>query len=286
MYYVNGIWHKNDEMTIHPEDRGYQFGDGIYEVVRIYNGKLFLWEEHLSRFVRSAKELFLALPNTPEELTDLVNTIIAKQNLGADDHAILYLQMTRGVAPRQFEFPIAEIPPVLTANVRKKDRPFTQLQNGIKVITVADIRWLRCDIKSLNLLGAVLAKQKAKEQRVDDAIQHRDGTVTEGSSSNVFVVKDGLLYTHPATTLILHGITRQTVLQLADSLQIPVKEQPFDLEFLRSADEVFITGTTSEVTPVVEIDGQAINNGLVGPYVKQLQSAYDQTILTRCGSPS
>ncbi|MGD8191592.1 D-amino-acid transaminase [Brevibacillus ginsengisoli] len=284
MYYVNGTWCEHDIPAIQPEDRGYQFGDGIYEVVRIYRGKLFLWEEHLSRLVRSSKELSLTLPHSPDELMSIVHMLISKSSLGERDDAILYLQITRGVAPRQFEFPTVDTKPTITAYVSKKARPLSQFQRGIKAITANDIRWLRCDIKSLNLLGAVMAKQQAKEQGADDAIMHRDGIVTEGSSSNVFVVKDGTLYTHPETNLILHGITRKTVLQLAATLQIPVQETAFNLEFLRAADEVFITATTSEITPVVLLDGQPVANGEAGSVVKQLQFAYTQYVQSVCGT--
>lgn len=284
MYYVNGTWIEQERAAIQPEDRGYQFGDGIYEVVRIYNGKLFLWEDHLTRLVRSSKELFLTLPHSPEELTSIAHTLIAKSSLTEQDDAILYLQVTRGAAPRQFEFPTNETKPILTAYVRKKSRPYSQLENGIKTITFDDIRWLRCDIKSLNLLGAVLAKQHAKDQGADDAIQHRNGTVTEGSSSNVFAVKNGRLYTHPETNLILHGVTRKAVLKLAANLQLPVVEEAFTVDFLRAADEVFITSTTAEVTPVVMIDEQPVADGQVGPIVKQIQLAYHQHIVTSCSS--
>ncbi len=280
MYYINGAWVETGVPAIHPEDRGYQFGDGIYEVIRIYQGKLYQWEGHMARLVRSAKELELTLPFSPEELKLIANQLIQKNGIGENDDAILYLQITRGAAPRQFEFPEPEIKPVFTAYVRLKERPLQLMQTGIKVITVPDIRWLRCDIKSLNLLGAVLAKQKAKSAGADDCVQHRDGIVTEGSSSNVFVVKNGVLHTHPATNLILHGITRHTVLELAHSLQIPVVEESFHLDFLRAADEIFFTSTTLEIMPAVSLDGQAVGTGEAGPVVRKLQEAFQQYIST------
>ncbi|MGC5327095.1 D-amino-acid transaminase [Brevibacillus sp. SYSU BS000544] len=277
MYYVNGAWFEADFLPIHPEDRGYQFGDGIYEVVRIYKGKYYQLEEHLVRLQRSAKELHIVLPWTFEELQAIGSELLLKNNITSADDAVLYLQITRGAAERQFEFP-NDTKPTLTAYLRKKDRPMAQLKSGIKVISAEDIRWLRCDIKSLNLLGAVLAKQAAKSSGVHDAVLHRGGTVTEGSASNLFAVKDGTLYTHPATNLILHGITRSTVLALAASLAIPVKEEPFTLDFFRQADEAFLTGTTSELTPIIAIDHSPVGTDEVGPIVRKLQEAFEQQI--------
>lgn len=274
MYYVNGAWFDAGFPPIHPEDRGYQFGDGIYEVVRIYQGNYYQLDEHLARLQRSAKELHLVYPWKIEELKSIARELVVKNGITSDDDAILYVQITRGVAERQFEYP-PDSKPVLTAYVRKKNRPLQQLTTGIRVLSVEDIRWLRCDIKSLNLLGAVLAKQSAKAAGADDAVLHRGGTVTEGSASNLFAIKNGFLYTHPATNLILHGITRSTVLQLASTLSIPVIEEPFQLDFLRNADEAFLTGTTSELMPIVSLDNSPVGDGVVGPIVRKLQQAFE-----------
>jgi D-alanine transaminase len=149
---------------------------------------------------------------------------------------------------------------------------------------MTDIRWLRCDIKSINLLGNVLAKEKAAVEQAYEAIQHREGIVTEGSSTNVFAIQDGVLHTHPATNLILNGITRQLVLTLCRSLQLPVQEEPFDTDFLLNADEVFITSTTNEVLPIVRIGDREVGPGVVGPLTAKLQEAFDREIEKTCAA--
>ncbi|UFJ42942.1 D-amino-acid transaminase [Brevibacillus humidisoli] len=277
MYYVDGRWVEAAEAYIHPEDRGYQFGDGIYEVFRIYQGKIYQWEAHYTRLARSAKELQIAFPWTSSELQSIAEQLLDKNSITETDDAILYMQVTRGTAPRQHEFPEG-LRPILSAFARKKERPRAEMQNGIAAALIPDIRWLRCDIKSLNLLGAAMAKQQAKQQGAFEAILHRDGTVTEGSSSNLFVVKDNVLYTHPANHLILHGITRQIVIALAGTLSLEVREETFDAEFLKQADELFFTGTTVEVMPVVSLDGKPVGSGQVGEVVRKLQEAFEGTI--------
>ncbi|ATO50881.1 D-amino-acid transaminase [Brevibacillus laterosporus] len=278
MYYVDGAWYKPDEPAIFPEDRGYQFGDGIYEVVRIYNGHLYQWDDHMIRLERSAKELSLTIPSR-KELTDIAQKVLKQYLLQFSEDAILYMQITRGVSDRQFPFP-SNTRPTLTMYATSKLRPIQQMQNGIRAVLVDDIRWLRCDIKSLNLLGASWAKQQAVEQRVDEAILHRSGTITEATSANLFAVKDGKIYTHPATNLILHGITRQTVIQLAKNLDLPVLEEAFSVNFAQMSDELFITGTTSEITPLVELQGAPVGDGKVGSIVRLLQKAFEDHIAT------
>ncbi|MGG1443748.1 D-amino-acid transaminase [Brevibacillus laterosporus] len=278
MYYVDGAWYKPDEPAIFPEDRGYQFGDGIYEVVRIYNGHLYQWDDHMIRLERSAKELSLTIPSR-KELTDIAQKVLKQYLLQFSEDAILYMQITRGVSDRQFPFP-SNTRPTLTMYATSKLRPIQQMQNGIRAVLVDDIRWLRCDIKSLNLLGASWAKQQAVEQRVDEAILHRSGTITEATSANLFAVKDGKIYTHPATNLILHGITRQTVIQLAKNLDLPVLEEAFSVNFAQMSDELFITGTTSEITPIVELQGAPVGDGKVGSIVRRLQKAFEDHIAT------
>ncbi|MDR6224684.1 D-alanine transaminase [Desmospora profundinema] len=265
---------KRENAHIDIEDRGYQFGDGIYEVFRVYNGKVFRMQDHLDRFQRSADEIGLQLPYGLDRLQSFLEQLIETNGLSEGN---VYLQASRGVAPRSHPFP-EESRSVLVAYTIEGERPLEYIRNGIRTITEADIRWLRCDIKSLNLLGAVLAKQKAKEHGCQEAILHRDGTVTEGSSTNVFLVKDGQLITHPANNLILHGITRLVVLELAEELGIPVKEETFTLEDLRKADEVFITGTTVEISPVVQIDDYHVGDGKPGPVVHRLQEAFEKQI--------
>jgi D-alanine transaminase len=259
------------DATIHPDDRGYYFGDGIYEVFRIYNGRLFQEDAHLVRLARSASELRIPLPYGLPEITGLMYKLLEEDPV---EEGILYLQITRGAAPRGHAFPPEGTKPVLTAYCKPLPRNREKITGGIRIVSVPDIRWLRCDIKTLNLLGNVLAKQEAVERGADEAVLHRSGTVTECSSSNIMMVKDGTLWTHPADNLILPGITRQVVLDQARALGIPVQEVAFTLEELYSADEVLITGTTTEVTPVILIDETPIAGGQPGPITRQLQREY------------
>lgn len=263
------------EAKVDIEDRGYQFGDGIYEVVRFYNGQTFLMEEHLERLERSAREIRLQLPLSIDKLHKRLDQLV-KQSACTD--GIIYLQVTRGVAPRNHPFPSPEVKAQLVAYTKPYQRPFPQLEQGVKGKLIEDIRWLRCDIKSINLLPNILAKQQAVENGAYEAILHRDGKVTEGSSSNVFIVKEGILYTHPANHLILNGITRQFVLKLCADLNLSVIEHVFDVNELLQADEVFITATTTEIMPIIQVDDQKIGQGLPGPITRKLIQAYEERI--------
>lgn len=263
-----------DECAVSPDDRGYYFGDGVYEVFRVYNGKMFEAEGHYQRLAHSTKEVRIELPYSLEELDAKLHELIAINNL---QEGILYMQVTRGAAPRVHAIP-AGIKPSLMAYTSELPRPFQSMKDGIRAITQEDIRWLRCDIKSLNLLPNVLAKQNALDQGVQEVIMHRNGTVTECSASNLMMVKDGTIFTHPANNLILHGITRAFVLRLANELQIPIVEQAFTTEQLLHADEAFITGTTSEVTPIIEVDGHPIGRGIPGEVARRLQDEFNKHI--------
>lgn len=201
---VDGQLIDREEASVDIEDRGYQFGDGIYEVIRVYNGQIFTADEHLNRLYSSAEKIQLHIPFQKEELMNLINLLVSENEV---EDGSVYMQVTRGAARRNHVFPGEEIQPVLTAYTNEVPRPDLALEDGVHAITAEDIRWLRCDIKSLNLLPNLLAKQEALEKGCQEAILHRDGVVTEGSSSNVFIVKDGVIQTHPATNLILNGIT-------------------------------------------------------------------------------
>lgn len=261
------------QRNIDIEDRGYQFGDGIYEVVGIYGGHLFLMDEHLHRLERSANELGLELPFTLEEIKA---QLIQLAEMDAVKEGLLYLQVTRGVAPRTHELPVEAVEPVVVAyTIRLGD--LTALQNnGSIAILHEDLRWLRCDIKTLNLLPNTMAKQKAVEQDAVEAILHRDDVVTEASSSNVFIVKDGTLFTHPANNYILNGITRQIVIELAGKQYFTVREENYTVTDLLEADEVFITATKLDIVPILAIDGQQVGNGKPGEVTKQLLEAFRQ----------
>jgi len=249
------------------EDRGYQFGDGVYEVIGVYNRIPMLVDEHLQRLARSAKEIALELPYSMESLKAKLFELIEKNDLV---EGILYFQVSRGSAPRWHEFPNEDTPAVTIAYTRSEERMTSLEDHGGKAITTEDNRWLRCDIKSLNLLPNVLAKQKAHEQDAVEAIFHRDGVVTEASASNVFIVKAGELYTHPANHLILNGITRQQILKICKEINMPVHEKPYDQKDLLFADEVFITATKLDVIPILQIDDTIIGTGLPGQVTKKL----------------
>lgn len=268
---INDQITERSEAVIDIEDRGYQFGDGVYEVIRIYDGSLFTAEEHLNRFYQSAEKIKMIVPFDKKQLRALVEQLV-KENQVKDGS--LYMQLTRGASPRNHVFPGEEIQPVLTAYTKEVPRPEEAMANGVKAIVVDDIRWLRCDIKSLNLLPNILAKQEASEQGCFEAIQHRNGLVTEGSSSNAYIIKDGKIQTHPATNLILNGITRQVIAKLCAENDIPFSEKPFHIDDLFNADEVFISSTTSEVMPVIQIDEQVIGDGKPGRITSQLQSLF------------
>lgn len=271
-----------DRSVVHidVEDRGYQFGDGVYEVFRVYNGRLFAAELHLNRLMESAQLLSINIPYSVKELQVQFEELIARDQL---EFGTVYMQVTRGVSIRNHAFPIDEVEPVLIAYT--KGLPYGgEEKSGICAITTEDIRWLRCNIKSLNLLGNIFAKQQAVEAGCEEAIQHRDGRVTEGSSSNVAIIVDGILKTHPANHLILNGITRQVVLHLCKANGIPYMEEAFTMEEMLAADEVFYTSTGVEVTPIVKINNQMIANGEIGPITRKLQALYREEIERQCGT--
>lgn len=271
VYFIDGQFTGKDEVKVSIDDRGYYFGDGVYEVIKVYNGQLFTEKEHIERLFNSAAKIHLSISHTEKELVEIVKALIEKNNL-VNGH--VYLQVTRGVSARQHHFPMPEVPAVLTAYTVEGERPTANIENGVKVKTVADIRWLRCDIKSLNLLGSVLAKEEAKQAGCEEAMLHRDGLVTEGSSTNMFGVKNGVVRTHPVSNLILEGITRQVVLQICQKLNIPVEEKAFTVEEAYEMDEFFFTSTTAEVMPIIQIDDRVIGNGEIGTITKQLQEAF------------
>lgn len=263
-----------DEVRIDPEDRGYQFGDGVYEVIRVYRGKTFAEKAHMDRLKRSLQELRIPFSYSEKDLSKRFQELIEAERV---TDGIIYLQVTRGTAPRSHAFP-EKATANLVAYASSYPRPVEMIEQGGEAVLFEDIRWLRCDIKSLNLLGAVLAKQSAKERRAVEAIQHRDQVVTEGSASNVFIIKEGTLYTHPSNHLILNGITRQIVIKLAEELGIPLQEVPFRVDDLLTADEAFITGTTTEVTPIIRVEGKEIGSGKPGEITRKLQAAFEREI--------
>ena len=276
----NGKLMDRSEVKVDMEDRGYQFGDGVYEMLRVYNGRLFCAEAHLNRLLESAKKIRITVPYTINHMKDLLQQLICENNVQL---GTVYMQITRGVSARNHVFPSSNTEPVLVAYSKEMARPTEQMKTGIQTMTVEDVRWLKCDIKSLNLLGNVLAKQSAADQGCFEAIQHRSGTVTEGSSSNISIVCNGKVITHPANHLILNGIVRQVMLESCRNNQIPVEERPFTLQELMEAEEAIMTSTTAEIMPIIQVDGKPIGNGCVGKVTQQLQHFYDAEIARECG---
>ena len=235
----------------------------------------------MDRLYRSLRELRIPVTYTFAELAGFHDLLI--KETGIEDGGI-YLQITRGVAQRVHNFP-DQVVPRLTMSLRPGGAGNVPLwESGAKIILIPDERWLRCDIKSLNLLGNVMGKQKAKEAGCYEAVMIRDGQITEGTSSNFFVVKDGALWTFPVSNLILKGVTRTFVIDdLGPALGLPVVEKAFDPAFLKGAHEAFLSGTSTEIMPIVSVDGVPVADGTVGPITRKLQAAYKALIAKQCG---
>ncbi|MDF2067934.1 D-amino-acid transaminase [Bacillus sp. Cr_A10] len=269
-----------EEVKIGFEDRGYQFGDGIYEVIKIYNGDVFTAKEHIDRLYASADKIQLVIPYTKDVLYKMLYDLIETNEV---QNGHIYLQVTRGTSARQHNFPTPAVDSVLTAYTKETSRPHAQLENGVKACFVEDIRWLRCDIKSLNLLGNVLAKQEAVSKDCYEAIQHRGEVITEGSSSNIYGIKDGVLYTHPVSNLILNGITRKVILDCCEEVGLPVVEEAFTKAQALEMDEIIMSSTNAEVMPIVSVDEKPIGNGTRGEWTQKLQQAFEKKIPSSIG---
>jgi D-alanine transaminase len=272
--YVNGRYVPHRDARVHVEDRGYQFADGVYEVIAVNHGRLIDEAPHLERLGRSLAELGMRWPMSRESLRVVMREMIRRNRLAG--LGLIYIQVTRGVAPRNHAFPSRARPAlVMTARTLPPFDPLAA-RRGVRVITLADIRWRRPDIKSVSLLPNVLAKQQAVEAGAYEAWMVDDeGMITEGTASNAWIVtKDGELVTRAADRSILSGITRRAVLCLAQEQGLRVVERSFGLEEARAATEAFLTSTTSWVKPVVQIDDLAIGAGAVGPLTGRLLALY------------
>ena len=273
--YVNGRYVAHREAAIHVEDRGYQFADGVYEVIAARAGRLVDEGRHLDRLERSLGELGINMPMS-RAVFSVVMREVTRRNLVQD--GIVYLQVTRGVAPRDHAFP-ANVRPAVVMTARNV-RPHTpaMLEDGITAITIPDIRWRRCDIKSISLLPNCLAKQQAKQAGAFEAwMVDADGFVTEGTSSNVWIIgRDGDIVTRQLDHAILAGITRRAIMELARKERLQLIERPFTVAEATAAREVFITSTTSFVLPVVQIDDKVIANGKPGSIFRRLRVLYER----------
>ena len=271
--YLNGDFVPSDRALIRADDRGFIFGDGIYEGVRAIEGHLFEWDAHAERMVNGLAGLRIPFgADRVAALKGVCEKLVRDNGLG-ESEAFLYLQVSRGAAPRTHYFPPAGTPPTVYVTATKFVVPRELRENGAKAITYADMRWARCDWKTVNLLGAVLARQAATEAGAYEAILLREGIVTEGAATNAFIVIGGRLRTHPLSHRILPGITRKVLVQLIPELGIPLVEEPVTESELRAADELFVVGSTTDVTPVVTLDGKPVADGRVGPITKKLQEA-------------
>ncbi|TAJ30295.1 MAG: D-amino-acid transaminase [Nitrospirae bacterium] len=269
--FLNGRFMPLEQAMIPVEDRGFQFGDGVYEVLRTYRGVPYQLEAHLARLERSAQAIGLSMPYRVPEWREFVKEGI---RLGGHDESKVYIQVTRGVAPRDHAFPAAASSTVVMTIRAMKPLSQVLRETGVGVIMMEDLRWGRCDIKSVNLLPNVMAKQRAQEAGAFEAIFVRDGLVTEGAVSNVMVVRGGVLATAPEGERILSGVTRSVVLALARQEGVTVQEQAVSLEELRRADEVFLTGTTVEILAVVRLGGAPIGTGRPGELTGLLSARF------------
>jgi D-alanine transaminase len=270
--YVNGDFVPEEEAKVSVFDRGFLFADGVYEVTPIVQGKLVENPGHMARLERSLGELRMECPVPVAELPALMKDLVARNSV---EEGLIYLQVTRGAADRDFPFPKDIAPTLVMFTQTKPVWESRAAVEGIRVISAPDIRWGRRDIKTVQLLAPCLMKTLAKDQGKDDAWMVEDGVVTEGTSNNAFIVtKDGTIVTRQLSTDILHGVTRRSVLRLAEEAQMKIEERPFTIAEAQEAAEAFMTAASAFVTPVIEIDGAPIGDGAPGPVAKRLREIY------------
>lgn len=272
--FVNGAYVPHEEAAVHIEDRGFQFADGVYEVIACIHGRLADERGHLDRLQRSLSELGMEMPMHRETIQFVVRELLRRNRLS---NALVYMQVTRGVAKRDFAFPSADVAQSIVVTTRHFRYDNQQkMEKGVKAVTVPDLRWKRRDIKTVALLPQVLAKQKAVEQGAAEALMVDDnGFITEGSSSNAWIVtRDGVLVTRKATTDILRGVTRTALDKIREELQIRLEERSFTPEEAYDAAEVFVSAASALVTPIVEVDGRKIGDGKPGRITLRLYEEY------------
>lgn len=274
--YLNGEFLRVDEAKVSVLDRGFIFGDGIYEVVPVYQGKAFRMAEHLNRLDRSLAALRITPPLDRAGWVDLIEQLLSRTTL---DTCIVYLQVTRGVAKRDHQFPATPVTPTVFGMISAwSPPPAAQRTQGLTAISIPDERWLHCEIKSVSLLGNVLAKQQAVDANADEVVQFRDGYLTEGSSTNIWVVSGGKLLAPPKNNLILEGIRYGLMGELAEAAGIPFESRRISLQEVESADELMLSSATKEVLAIVTLDGKPVGSGKPGPVFEQLRAGYDARI--------
>ena len=275
--FVNGEYLPYEKSKVHIEDRGYQFADGVYEVFAVIENKLADYDAHISRLMRSLSELDMKLPYSKRSIFFHISNIV-RQNLISN--GLVYLQISRGVASRDFRFPYnTKSSLIIIGKCIPLDQYNDSFNEGIKVSTTRDLRWKRVDIKSLNLLAPVLAKQAAHEKDCQESwLIDDDNFITEGSSSNAWIYRNGTLITRPISNSILNGITRSTLIKGLKKRKIKFKEDKFNLDDVKEASEAFITSATQHVMPVVKINNIKIGNGLPGPKAQDFRAAYMESL--------
>lgn len=279
--YLNGSWINQEKACVPVSDRGFVFGDGVYEVIRAVDGHLFREKEHLERLNEGLQALQIRpASGVTEQIPEAGREILQRNGLLSGE-ATVYIQITRGSAvQRTHTFPHPPVQATLYMSAAPF-APYTELhENGVDVITVPDVRWLRCNLKTIQLLPNTLARQRAVDAGVNSALMIRDGMVTESPNANIFGVRNGTLYTFPLSNYILSGITRRLVMELAGELQIPVKTIPVSEEDIFSLDELFFTGTTTDIQPVTEVNGRPLADGRPGPVTRAIQQAYRKELYT------
>jgi D-alanine transaminase len=271
--YLNGEYLPKEKAFISVDDRGFLFGDGIYEVTAAYRGRLFRWDRHLARMNRGLSALRIAFDPIPLEEVHL--RLLRENGLDQAQVGYIYLEITRGVAPRTHQFPATPVPPTVYLFAGEYHRPpRDRWEEGFKAVTVHDQRWARVDLKTIQLLPNVLGKQAAVDHGVDEIVYVKDGMAIEGALNNFLTVFGETVVSHPSSNQILPGISREVVLELCDRLGLKVEHKAITVEEMFQADEAFHTGTLTEVKPCVEVDGKPIGTGKVGPVTRALFDAF------------
>lgn len=278
--YLNGQFVPRSAAKLDIEDRGALFADGVYEVIRYYAGRSLAMSEHVARLRDSITAIGLTPPQAIDRLDAISDELVQRNGLA---EAKLYWQVTRGSAKRDLAFPADTTPTVLGIAYPEPPLDLSAKPTTARAMLTQDLRWHRCSIKSLMLLPNVLAKNAAQQAGMDEAILHRDGTVTEGTVTSVFIVNNGQVRTHPADQWVLDGITRRAVLRLSRNAGLPTVERTFKTDELLGADEVFICGTTTHIAGVVAVDGKNIGTGQIGPITAQLHHDLIEHIRQACG---
>ena len=274
--YFNGKFIPKEEVRISPDDRGFLFADGVYEVIRWYEGSFYDISSHLTRLKRSLRELRINWPEA-DSFPSIARELL-KLNKLENQPAMVYLQVTRGPARRTHSFPSPEVPPTSYAYSWGFNPDNVLIETGIKVMLKEDIRWSRCDIKSVSLLPNTMSFQEAYENGLKECIFVRNGLITEGSHSNIFLVSDRTLFTHPESNNILSGVTRKNILRIAQDCGIRIREEAVQENRIRFIQEAFITNTSAEVMPVIELGGNMLGDGIPGPITRIIREKFDNEI--------